>query len=143
APVTYIGTITNSIGAGGGTVGFSKNGPGTLVLTSADPFSGGTTINAGTLQVTADNGLGNGNVLIGTNSTTALPLFGNLDLTTTNQIVTGLTVGSNSSATTDTINIGGSLTVLGNILFGSNLSASDSQNVVFTGGGTLIQNGTT
>ena len=38
---------------------FQQNGTGTTVLTAANTYTGGTTINAGTLAVAADNNLGN------------------------------------------------------------------------------------
>ena len=41
-----------------GTVGITKNGAGTLVLGGTNTYAGGTTINAGTLQVSSDANLG-------------------------------------------------------------------------------------
>ena len=41
-----------------GTDGLAKTGAGTLVLSGANTYSGGTTVRAGTLQVAADNNLG-------------------------------------------------------------------------------------
>ena len=41
-----------------GTVGFNKNGAGTLLFAGANTYSGGTTINAGTLQVGNNNASG-------------------------------------------------------------------------------------
>jgi fibronectin-binding autotransporter adhesin len=41
-----------------GTDGLAKTGDGTLVLSGANTYSGGTTVRAGTLQVAADNNLG-------------------------------------------------------------------------------------
>ncbi len=45
-------------GAISGAAGFTKAGPGTLVLSGANSYSGGTTISSGVLSVTADNNLG-------------------------------------------------------------------------------------
>ncbi len=43
--------IANSTGAGGGSIGVSKLGANTLVLTGANTYTGATTVTAGTLQV--------------------------------------------------------------------------------------------
>lgn len=47
----------NSVISGTGTT-LTKNGEGTLVLNAANTYTGGTTVNAGVLRVTHDNGLG-------------------------------------------------------------------------------------
>jgi fibronectin-binding autotransporter adhesin len=51
---TFSGTIQNTAG----TLSLTKTGTGTLTLSGASTFSGNTTINAGTLSVSADNNLG-------------------------------------------------------------------------------------
>lgn len=62
------GTATTTLGGGitNGTGGITKNGPGVLVLTGNNTYSGATTVNAGTLIVnnTAGSGTGNGNVVV-------------------------------------------------------------------------------
>src|SRR5262249_40244482 len=60
ARTTLGGVISN------GTAGITKNGPGVLVLTGNNTYSGTTTVNAGTLLVnnTAGSGTGSGNVAV-------------------------------------------------------------------------------
>jgi outer membrane autotransporter protein len=48
-------------GAISGTGAFQQNGAGTTILTGVNSYGGGTTINAGALQASADNNLGNAN----------------------------------------------------------------------------------
>jgi len=96
-------TFANSIGnSGAGKLG--KSGAGKLTLTTANAYSGGTTINAGTLEVqTAANGLGTGTgvaLLTGTlsllsDSTTAFTGGGNAYVITVD----------NAGSTTGTINV--------------------------------------
>jgi len=45
-----LGAIIGNYGGGGGTISFGKTGSGTLVLTAAETYAGGTSVNAGTLQ---------------------------------------------------------------------------------------------
>ena len=72
--VLTISGNTNSIfmGAIGGTGGIAKAGNGTLTLFGVNTYSGGTAINAGTLQVHADDNLGNGSSNITFNGGTLL-----------------------------------------------------------------------
>ena len=75
-------TVSQSLG---GTGGLSKLGAGTLVLSGANSYSGGTTISQGTLSVGATGALGSGAVAVGTGSTLMFQngtRAGNLKLTT-------------------------------------------------------------
>ena len=57
--LTFAGVITNTDTTGNGPGGsLTKTGPGTLVLLGVNLYTYGTIINAGTLQVTNDSGLG-------------------------------------------------------------------------------------
>ena len=56
-PVIAVNNRTTTLNAGvAGSVGLTKAGNGTLVLTNTNPYSGGTTINGGTLQL-GDGGI--------------------------------------------------------------------------------------
>jgi fibronectin-binding autotransporter adhesin len=59
---TYGGTILDG---GNGSLALTKNGTGTLTLTGANTYSGGTVINNGTLAIAGDATLGTGPVTIG------------------------------------------------------------------------------
>lgn len=61
---TFSGVMQDG-GENGGTLGsLGKIGTGTLSLTSANTYTGGTTVSAGTLEALHDRALGNGNVTI-------------------------------------------------------------------------------
>jgi autotransporter-associated beta strand protein len=66
----------------------TKAGLGTLVLSSANTYSGGTSVTNGTLTVESTGTLGSGNVLIGTNSTLRLLTSTAISNTATVQLVT-------------------------------------------------------
>ncbi|MDC0598319.1 autotransporter domain-containing protein [Gammaproteobacteria bacterium] len=58
--VTTGNATINAVIADGAGTALTKTGAGTLTLTGANTYSGGTTISAGTVQVSADNQLGSG-----------------------------------------------------------------------------------
>jgi fibronectin-binding autotransporter adhesin len=55
-----LATISSVIGNNGTATGLTKAGPGTLVLTGANTYSGNTFVNGGTLEVNSDAALGSG-----------------------------------------------------------------------------------
>jgi len=74
--VTYGGTIQN----GSGTLSFVKNGTGSQILSGTNSYTGGTTLNAGTLAAGSTKAFGSGNltVLGGTLRTAGGPLIVNI-----------------------------------------------------------------
>ncbi|TAE77930.1 MAG: hypothetical protein EAZ65_04090 [Verrucomicrobia bacterium] len=63
-------TINGVIGQSGGGFGFTKNQPGTLVLTADNTYTGGTTVAVGTLQTGATSGKpGPGNLTVANGAT--------------------------------------------------------------------------
>lgn len=94
---TQIGgsTIGSVIADGSGSHGLTKTGSGILVLSGANTFSGGTTINAGQVWAGSTTALGTGNVTLG---------GGTLDLRGQNLIVNAL--GGSTGTLTDTASNG-------------------------------------
>ncbi len=83
----YFGTQTLS-GSIGGTGAVTKAGPGTLILTNAESYGGGTTISAGTLQL--GNGVTNGSVsATGTVTDTSSWSFDNSSAETFGGVISG------------------------------------------------------
>ena len=76
------GTVND--GSSSGTL--IKNGSGTLDLTANNGYTGGTVINAGTLQIAADNNLGNASGLATINSGGTLELLGGKTVATTRNL---------------------------------------------------------
>ena len=70
ADSSRIATINGAIGESGGSFGFTKNQPGTLVLTATNTYTGSTTVNAGILQTGTTTGkLGPGNLTVANGAT--------------------------------------------------------------------------
>jgi autotransporter-associated beta strand protein len=63
----YAGVIRDNNTVGTGTVGLVKNGAGSLSLSGANTYSGGTAVNAGQLNINSNGALGSGAVVIGNN----------------------------------------------------------------------------
>jgi autotransporter-associated beta strand protein len=139
----FSGAIQDGRLAGGTGGSLIKLGSGTLSLTNSNTYSGGTLINAGTLQALHDGALGVGSVSL-TAASVTLTLQGGA---TNNYIAdaAGLSIVSNStvdlnfSGTPDTI---GSLSVNGVLqspgLYGSAASGAPNQLPEFTGTGEVL-----
>ncbi|MBE3071194.1 MAG: autotransporter-associated beta strand repeat-containing protein, partial [Planctomycetes bacterium] len=119
--------------AGGisGAYRLTKTGEGTAVLAASNGFSGGLTIEQGTLRVTAAGGLGTGPVTFGTGlldlRNNAATTFAN-SLTVTGNV--GLNVQSNGGGADHVITLAG-LTVAGNRTL--TLTGADGYDLAFSG----------
>jgi autotransporter-associated beta strand protein len=144
-------TYTHAGGVGGG-VSFGKFGPGTLALTGANSYTGGTVVHAGTLQVNASGALGaaTGGVTLGyaVGTTAASATSANIVFNT------GMTIASFNDViptATSTLQIAGgqTLTVGGTFAVGQTINNSTASMVLnsYTGtpapgsGGALVVNG--
>jgi len=131
---------TFSTTAGGkisGATGLSKSGAGILNVTTANDYTGDTTISAGTLQLGAANvipgGAGKGNVSVA----------GTLDLNTFSETVNGLS----GSGTVDTLEGGSPTFTVGNndqtsTFSGTIKNTTGTLKLIKTGAGTLTLSGT-
>ena len=66
----FVGEIPNS---SGGTTALNKNGPGTLILSAVNPFTGGFTLKGGTIELRNAQSLAAGNILTVPTNATAFP----------------------------------------------------------------------
>jgi autotransporter-associated beta strand protein len=143
APFEYAGAITNT-NAGANAIGVMKLGPGTLVLSGANSYTGPTTILGGTLQSGSATAIPAVTALVLGNRSGNV---GNLDLTNFSQTVASITAASNSAtANTITVGDGQTLTVngTGGITVGIDLGGSSSTQtrLNITGPGALVVNNT-
>lgn len=133
------GSFAGLIEDGSGTVGVTKTGTGTQTLTTASTYSGITTVDAGTLRVTANDALGSGA------GGTVVNSGGTLRLNSVNySTAEPLTInGSGPSG-------GGALTNIGTSSFAGQVTVATNATInpgggvgslTFTGG--LVKNGTT
>ncbi len=126
------GTQAISVAAG---TGFIKNGDGILTISTGSAFTGGFTINAGTMAVGGVNAMGAGGALtinggtIRSNSTTARDLTG--------KYAGGITIGGNFTVGDATNN--GALTFTNNMALGAN-SRAITVNSAATFGGIISGN---
>ena len=118
--LTAAGTVdtqANTLTLGGivsGASGLTKQGSGTLVLTAANSYAGGTTVSAGTLEVRNSGALGGGGLAL-TDTTTLRSGAGGLSLANLISLTGGTTVDTNGLglALTGVISGGGVLTKTG------------------------------
>ncbi|MCX6854673.1 MAG: autotransporter-associated beta strand repeat-containing protein [Verrucomicrobia bacterium] len=105
--ITIAGVISENQGAGSGGKTLTKNGEGTLALTGANSYTGGTTVNAGTLNLSRSAGFGGNS---GSISTGALTI--NTGGTATATVSFGIS-GDTSAANNRVVNLSGGTFNLG------------------------------
>jgi len=122
---TFSGSYQNS----GGNAALAKTGTGTLTLSGSNAYAGGTTINAGTLQVTSDTALG------GTSGGVTLN-GGALAVNSLTDVTTARTITLNAAGgiieATGTMN----LTLTGSISGSGPLNLNDNSGQIFLEGTT-------
>ena len=118
-------TLNGVLSDGTATGSLVKTGLGTLILNNSNTYTGGTTINGGTLQISTNSGLGTGALTVGSSAGAATLVLGS-GLTLSNAITLQAALNVNSSA--------GAPNVLSGVISGGTLNT--------TGTGTLILSGT-
>jgi autotransporter-associated beta strand protein/T5SS/PEP-CTERM-associated repeat protein len=104
---TLTNNVADSAGTGGGALGLSKLGTGTLTLTGSNSYSGNTTINAGTLAISNSYALGSGTVTFASNNTSLMALD-NLNVANNIALATNGIIDSGSNTVTVSGGISGS-----------------------------------
>ena len=131
APYTFSGS-----GSIAGTTSLTKTGTGMATLSTANTFTGGTTVSNGSLVLGNSQALGFGGIVTGNPGSTSVTTGGTLDLggQTITQPIT-LNGGSLINSNTST-GAGVSSGVLGNGIVSSTAALSGDASVTFTGSGT-------
>lgn len=136
----YQGVIMDHTALGGGVIALTKTGSGTIIFTGANTYSGGTTINEGTLQLgdgATNNGSVTGNITNDGTLTFANPTAQNYAGT-----ISGsgslIKTGNGMLTLTGANNYSGSTTISAGILaLSGSGSIADSTNVTIAAGATL------
>jgi autotransporter-associated beta strand protein len=137
APTNGTATFAGIIGNGSGTVSLVKSGAGTQVLTGANTYTGGTTINAGSLQIGAGStsgALGSGNV---TNNATLA--FNRSDTIAVGNTISG--TGSLVQAGSGITTLSGTNTYSGGTTINSGVLRVTTESQLGASNGTLTLNG--
>jgi fibronectin-binding autotransporter adhesin len=139
--ITFANAVGNG-GTGGLTLNDSNVSPGMLILAAANTYTGGTTVNKGTLRLSGAGTLG------GTSGALTVNTGGTLGLNGTNQSVgnltgSGGTIINNSGSGTSTLTIGTGNGTGGNYagVIADNTSGSGQVALTKTGSGTIALTG--
>jgi fibronectin-binding autotransporter adhesin len=122
---SFAGTITDNVNGGSANhVGLILNGLGTQILTGTNSYSGGTTIDAGTLQLGSANSLPSSTVLNFGGS-------GTLNLNGFSPVVAGLSVAAGATANVSggTLQLGNNATILINDSVASTITLNGALNI--------------
>ncbi|MDR3378538.1 MAG: Ig-like domain repeat protein, partial [Verrucomicrobiae bacterium] len=122
--------------------GLTKNGSGILNLTVANTYTGNTTINAGTLNVTMDGGLGYGRVVVANGATLALSggVTNGYIASSANLVVGASAAASLNFTGTNTVNglsLDGGASFAAPGYYGSSSSVAPNQVSQFSGAGVI------
>jgi len=124
-------TIAQALLDGGGGGGLTKNSTGTLTLSGPSTYTGGTTINAGTVSVSHDNALGTGSVTVDNGDTSA-----KLELADGLTISNDITVESNGGGTVKLDTVGsGTATISGLVTVTDGMSRLGNSGAINYDGG--------
>ncbi len=130
------GALTLSAPVGGG-FGLTKVGPGTVILSASNGYTGGTTISEGTLQINQTGVIGGGPVV--NNATLALNnTAGNVFLSNNISGTGGLSKSSGGAVyLSGTNTYSGTTTITGGFLVAGSTTGLSASSVVVTAGGVL------
>jgi fibronectin-binding autotransporter adhesin len=104
--VTNVADTLNLVGSVSGQGSLTKNGAGLLRLSSANSYSGGSTLSGGTLEIAHDEALGTGTLAV---NGTATLRAGAADLVTTNPINIGANAALIVDAATNVLRLSGAI----------------------------------
>ncbi len=131
APILANGASGLTINNGSSAISTTFSGP-----SGASTYTGNTLVNNGTVVVTTDNALSASSAVVLSNASTN---NANLDLSTVNQSIAGLTASPNNAAA-DLVSVGTgkTLTVTGALLVGVDTGVNSTTKLTMNGGGSLI-----
>jgi autotransporter-associated beta strand protein len=129
AGFTYATNITNATGVAGTSLGLTKSGANTLILSGANTYSGPTTITAGILQVGATTNLGDASPTNSLNLSGGTFSSGSSTFTLDNSRAVNITAATGFRSES-----GGVLTIDTDLANGAN-------NIALTGAGSIVVNG--
>ena len=129
---TISNVIANTTGTGGGTVGLTKLGTGTLLLTNTNTYSGTTTVSAGTLAANAAGAITNSPIIVN---------GGTLTENTTNALTGSDSIAVSSGTVTLSVanNYSGSTTISGTGTLALTSAGAINGSAISYSGGTFTE----